>query len=212
MSRIIAMFVMMVLFAQVSFAAGLLVSADAANAKVQIYNEDTKVWSTPSPAPYYLPVDQYTYVAFKVTAPGFKEYEQGVDVRCEGTLHINAPMEPVDGEIRQLALYAFGGYVKAKSGRTILPNQYQVYVRNMSTHVTGVDQGQKTQDQNPNDSVGWYSLTLADFGTNRAVATGDRLFIGVYNYNKSRCYGYVYHVITDADMRNGGYIADITIK
>lgn len=212
MRRTIVMLAMMVLVSSSAFAAGLLVSADVGGAKVQVYNEDTSLWSAPSPAPYYLPVDQYSYVAFRVTAPGYKTYEQGVDVRCEGTLHINAPMEPVDGEIRQLALYAFGGYVKAKSGRAILPNQYQVYVRNMSTHVTGVDQGQRTQDQNPNDSVGWYSLTLADFTTNRAVATGDRIFIGVYNYNKSRCYGFVYHVITDADMRNGGYIVNITIK
>lgn len=212
MRRTIVMLIVMILLAQVSFAAGLLITADVGGAKVQVYNEDTKSWGIAYTAPYYMPVDQYTYVAFRVTAPGYKDYEQGVDVRCEGTLHITAPLEPVDAEIRKLALYAFGGYVRAKSGRTILPSQYKVFVRNMTTHVTGVDQGQRTQDENPNEADGWYSLTLADFSTNRAVATGDRLFIGVYNWNKSRCYGYVYHVITDQDMQNGGYIANITIK
>lgn len=206
-------FVLAVLFVftvSASDASGLLVTSDTGGAKLERYDEGVRAWKLLGNLPRLIVIPQYEYVLFRVSADGFEPFEQGVDVRTSGTRHEHIVLEPVNPDPKKLALFAVAGHVISRTGKPVLPNMYRVLTRNMTTYQAG--RGQAVQDENPIGNETWYSNTLADLSTNRAVAEGDRIFCGVFSWDRRRCLGYVYHVLTSDDLAQGYVQLDIRIK
>ena len=200
--------VMMVLFTCPIFAAGLLVTSSVGGTQIEEYKNNS--WIVRGDCPRLFVADQYSYYLLRFSAPGYQTQEVGFELKNEGTTHVNIQMLPDNPNPEKIALFAFAGQLVSKKGLSIFPGQYKVYVRNITTHVKNV-QTQKTTDENPNQDDGWYSCTLADMTTNRAVAVGDKVFVGAFNSSKTKCFGYVYHVVTEEDINMAYFITDIKV-
>jgi hypothetical protein len=68
------------------------------------------------------------------------------------------------------------------------------------------------QDSNPIFADGYYSNTLANFGANGTVGTGDRIYSGVFTTDLRRCLGFKVIVVTDDDIAYGGVEMNISIR
>lgn len=206
----IVLAVLFVFIASASNASGLLVTCDTGGAKLERYDERVRAWKPLGNLPRLIVVPQYEYVLFRVSAEGFETLEQGVDVRTSGTRHEHVALEPVNPDPKRLALFAVAGHVVSRTRKPVLPNMYRVLTRNMTTYQAG--RGQAVQDENPVGAESWYSNTLADLSTNRAAAEGDRIFCGVFSWDRKRCLGYVYRVLTSEDLAQGYVQLDIKIQ
>ena len=173
----------LVLTANTAFGAGLLVTADVGGTQIEEYRNHT--WVHLGECPRLFVAEQYSYVLLRFSNSGFQTQEVGFELKNEGTTHVNVQLISEDPNPQTIALFAFAGQIVSKRGFSILPGQYLVYVRNITTHIRNV-QTQKTTDENLNQSDGWYSCTLADMVGNRAVAVGDKVFVGVFNSTKTK--------------------------
>lgn len=210
MKRTILMLLMILVTVSAS-ASGLLLTCDVGGAKLELYDDYNHVWKNKGTFPHLFTVDQYSYLLVRVSAEGYKEVEQGFDVRDPGTVRVNMLLEREDSNPSTTPMFALGGFVTSKRGLAIIPGMYTLMARNVTTYKTGVS-GQNAQDTNPVDVGGYYTLTFADIANNRAVAVGDRIFVGAYNLSKTQCYGCVYFTATQDDVNNGCRIVNVTVK
>ncbi len=192
-------------------AAGLLLTCDVGGARLEIYNEKTHQWVASGTLPRLITGQQYSYHLVRVNADGYQQLEQGFELRNPGTTHTNIVLEPVITDAESLPLFAFGGQVTNRLGKPVPDGSYIALVRNLSTYVSGANQGQKTQDINPVEQ-GYFTLTLADLGNNRAVATGDKIFVGIFNPTKSRCYAFTSVTVKSDDINNGYIQVDLKVR
>ena len=179
-------------------------------ATLEYLDDETNTWHVDT-FPKTLLVPRYTYVVVKVTAPGYENFEQGYEIDKDGVNNIVINLELEDSDPTKLPLFGIGGQIISKRGLDILPDTYQVIVRNMTTYKK-TDGPQVSQDINPNGGNGGYSGVFANLVTNRAAAVGDRVFVGAFNSSKTRCYGYNVKILTEDDLSNGGVFITILVR
>ncbi|HNV70601.1 MAG TPA: hypothetical protein PKO06_12945, partial [Candidatus Ozemobacteraceae bacterium] len=75
-------------------ASALLVTCEVGGATLERYNDTTRSWQRIGGMPYLIAVRRYAYVMIRVTAPGYQEFEQGYEVRTDGTARAHVVLEP----------------------------------------------------------------------------------------------------------------------
>lgn len=205
---------LVMLFAMLSlpvFSATMIFNCNVGGAKLQFYNDNTRDWNAPIPFPQTKVVPQYTYLIVKVTAPGYEDFEQGFEAKLYGMNDFLVTLTPDNYTPTTVALFGCEGHIISRRGLSILPNTYKVVMRNLSTYKK-TDAAQISQDIVYNGTDGHFSCCLANLFTNRAVAVGDKVFIGVFNTTLTRCYGHVTKTMTEDTVANAGMLAKIFIQ
>ena len=199
-----------VLMASASFAFSMLtLTGSVPGANIEKYNENTHKWDSYGSFPKTLVCYQYEYVQIHISAPGYKDFNYGYDVRWPGGQKFAIEMESEILDPDGLALFAFEGIVTSRSGKDV--TQFVILVRNMTAYNAG-KRGQLSEDSNPITSGGYYTAVLGDMAVPKAVKVGDRLLIGVFTADKTRCLGYKCVTVKQTDIENDLITTNITIK
>ncbi len=193
------------------YGSALLLTCNVGGAKLEKYDDNTHTWKLLGGFPRLIECPRYTYIMVRATADGFQEVEKGIEVKSAGQMHEAITLEPDNPNPNSQPMFSIGGQVTKKSGLSVFQGAYIVLTRNMTTYKTAT-YSQAAHDENPVDIDGWYTNTFADLTQNKAASVGDRLFVGVYNLNKSFCYGYKYLTLTEENISRGYVIVNVVIK
>lgn len=191
-------------------AATVILSCDVGGSQLELYDDDTRSWQKSS-FPKVLNLPRYSYIIVRASAPGYETLERGYEVNRADINNFLVSLEPVDPNPLATPLFGISGQIISRRGLAILPNTYRVVCRNMKTYKKS-DAHQVSQDINYNDSGAWFSGVFANFSTNRSAATGDRIFVGVFNSSLTRCFGYVNKTLDEDDISNAGILLKVFIK
>lgn len=206
----ICLMLLFCLTSQLAFGAGLYITTNPSSAKIERYDESARTWVNLGEAPRLFVTERYEYVLLRISLAGYTAQEKGYTTDLDGTTYVNEILIPEDSNPATKMLFAVGGTVSSRSGKLIIAGMYKVLTRNMTTYRPSG--GLACQDTNPiQDDKGWYTNTLQDPNSNRAIAVGDRIFTGVFSYDMKRCHGYRYVTVTAEDVNAAYIIVDIVI-
>ncbi len=156
-------------------------------------------------------VRRYDYIMIRATAPGYETWEQGYEVPTSGANTLTINLEPENLNPLASPLFGIDGQIVSKRGLKVLPKTYKVVCRNLTTYKKS-DGPQVSQDINYNDgSAGNFCGVFANFATNRAVAAGDSIFVGVFNSSLTRCYGHTTRKLSEDEVANAGIVVTIFV-
>jgi hypothetical protein len=191
--------------------AGALFNCDVGGVTFEYLDDETNEWKSGGTFPRLFSVPRYTYICIRVTAPGYEIFEKGYEVTRPDLNKFYISLIPEVSDPVATPLFGIAGQVFSRRGLSILPDTYKIITRNLTTYQK-THAPQISQDIVSNSVDGCFTSVLANLGNNRAAAVGDRIFVGAFNRNMTRCYGYAFVTLKEDNISEAHIMVKILVR